>query len=122
PALPPPRSPDVWLGPGRVAAGARLGIAEMLRGGTTCFSDMYFFPDTVGEIASELGIRAVVGMIVLDQPTPWAADADEYLRKGLAVHDRFKDDALVTTAFAPHAPYSVSAETLKRVRTLADEL
>jgi 5-methylthioadenosine/S-adenosylhomocysteine deaminase len=111
-----------WLGPELVAAGARLGIAEMLRGGTTCFSDMYFFPDVVGEIASELGMRAVVGMIVLEVPTPWAADADDYLRKGLAVHDRFKAEALVTTAFAPHAPYSVSAATLARVRRLADEL
>jgi 5-methylthioadenosine/S-adenosylhomocysteine deaminase len=67
-------------------------------------------------------MRAVVGMIVLEVPTPWAADADDYLRKGLAVHDRFKAEALVTTAFAPHAPYSVSAATLARVRRLADEL
>ena len=67
-----------------MADGTRLAIAEMLAGGVTCFSDMYFYPDVVGEVAAEAGMRAVLGMIALDVPTAWAADADEYLRKGLA--------------------------------------
>jgi 5-methylthioadenosine/S-adenosylhomocysteine deaminase len=111
-----------WVGPEFVADGTRLAIAEMLAGGTTCFADMYFYPDVVGEIALELGMRAVLGMIALDSPTVWAADAGEYLRKGIEVHDRFRGEPSITCAFAPHATYSVGDETLVRIRRLADEL
>ena len=108
--------------PDFVADGTGLAIAEMLRGGITCFADMYFFPDTVADVAAAAGIRAAVGMIVIEFPTPWAQTPAEYISKGLAVHDAYKGHPLVTTTFAPHAPYSVSEETLKRVRQLADEL
>ena len=111
-----------WVGPELVADGTRLAIAEMLAGGITCFSDMYFHADVTGAVAAEIGMRAVVGMIVLDIPTAYAKDADEYLRKGLEIHDRFKAEPLITTAFAPHAPYSVGDTTLAHVRRLADEL
>jgi len=83
---------------------------------------MYYHPDVTGTVAAETGMRAVLGMIVLDFPTPWAKDAEEYLRKGLEVHDRFKAEPLITTSFAPHAPYSVADNTLIRIRRLADEL
>lgn len=105
-----------------VAAGTRLAIAEMLAGGITCFADMYYFPDVVGAVAVETGIRAVLGMIALEVPTVWARNADEYIRKGIEVHDRFRDEPLLTTAFAPHAPYSVADATFARIRQLADEL
>lgn len=105
-----------------VADGTRLAIAEMLLGGTTCFSDMYYFPDAVAEVAREAGMRAVVGMIALEVPTPWASSVDEYIEKGLDVHDRYRADPLITTTFAPHAPYSVADATLRRIRKLADEL
>jgi 5-methylthioadenosine/S-adenosylhomocysteine deaminase len=111
-----------WVGPEMVADGTRLAIAEMLSGGTTCFSDMYFFPDVAGDVAAEAGIRAVLGMIAVDFPTAWAKDADEYLRKGLDVHDRFRAQPLITTAFAPHGTYSVGDSTLTHIRRLADEL
>jgi 5-methylthioadenosine/S-adenosylhomocysteine deaminase len=111
-----------WISPEFVADGTRLAIAEMLRGGITCFSDMYYYPDVVGEIAIECGMRAVLGMIALDFPTAWASGPDEYLSKGLRVHDRYKAEPLITTAFAPHATYSVSDPTLERIRQLADEL
>jgi 5-methylthioadenosine/S-adenosylhomocysteine deaminase len=111
-----------WLGPQLVADGARLAVAEMLAGGITCFSDMYFYPDVVGEVAAEAGMRAVLGMIALDVPTAWATDADEYLRKGLELHDRLRSEPLLTAAFAPHAPYTVKDATLSRIRLLADEL
>ena len=111
-----------WIDRTFVAEGSRLAIAEMLLGGTTCFSDMYYFPDVVADEAVDAGIRAVVGMIALDFPTAWASGPDEYFDKGLAVHDRCRSAALVTTAFAPHAPYSVSDGILKRIRRLADEL
>ena len=111
-----------WVDRRFVADGTRLAIAEMLLGGTTCFSDMYYFPDVVAEQAIDAGIRAVVGMIALDFPTAWASSADEYIERGLAVHDRCRSAPLVTTAFAPHAPYSVSDDMLSRIRRLADEL
>jgi 5-methylthioadenosine/S-adenosylhomocysteine deaminase len=111
-----------FVGPELVADGTRLAIAEMLLGGTTCFSDMYFYPDAVGMVAAESGMRAVLGMLALEFPTAWAKDAAEYLRKGLDVHDRFKAEPLITTAFAPHAPYSVADATLSHIRRLADEL
>ncbi len=105
-----------------VADGSRLAIAEMLLGGTTCFGDMYFFPERVADVAAEAGIRAAIGLIALDFPTPWAKTPDEYISKGLALHDSCRSQQLVTTFFAPHAPYSVGDETLRRVRQLADEL
>ncbi|WP_163138914.1 TRZ/ATZ family hydrolase [Arhodomonas sp. KWT] len=109
-------------GPEFVQDGTRLAVAEMLRGGTTCFNDMYFFPDVTARTARQAGIRAVVGMIFIDFPTAWASGPDEYIDKGLAVHDAWRDDALITTTFAPHAPYTVSEPNLERLRTIADEL
>jgi 5-methylthioadenosine/S-adenosylhomocysteine deaminase len=111
-----------WVGPELVADGTRLAIAEMLAGGITCFSDMYYYPDVVGEVAAEAGIRAVLGMIALDFPTVWARDAEEYLRKGLEVYDSCRSEPLLTAAFAPHAPHTVADATLSRIRLLADEL
>ena len=99
-----------------------MAIAEMLLGGTTCFNDMYFFPDVTGRVADSAGIRAVVGLIAIDFPSVWAGDGDEYLHKGLQVHDHFRNHPLVHTAFAPHAPYSVADPVLQRIQVLADEL
>lgn len=105
-----------------VRDGTRLAAWEMLRGGTTCFNDMYLFPEEAAAAATELGIRAVIGMIVIGFPTPWAQDVAEYLRKGQAVHDRYRDHPFVHTAFAPHAPYTVDDATLERIAVLAEEL
>ena len=102
--------------------GTELAIAEMLLGGTTCFNDMYFFPDIVAQTAQKLGIRAVVGMIVIDFPSAWAQNADEYFDKGIAVKDACNSLPLVSTSFAPHAPYTVNDDNLKRVRMMADEM
>lgn len=107
---------------GFVRDGTRLAIAEMLLGGTTCFADMYYFPDTAAETAAAAGIRMVAGLIAIEFPTAWAKDADEYLAKGLALHDRYREHPLVSTAFAPHAPYTVADATLSRIRRLADQL
>jgi 5-methylthioadenosine/S-adenosylhomocysteine deaminase len=111
-----------WVTREFVADGTRIAIAEMLLGGTTCFGDMYYFPDVVAEISEAAGMRSAVGMIALETPTAWAQNADEYIEKGLAVHDASRSLARVTTTFAPHAPYSVSDETFARIRRLADEL
>lgn len=111
-----------WVDESFIRAGTDLAIAEMIQSGTTCFNDMYFYPDVVAERAESASIRACVGMIVIDFPTAWAQDADEYLSKGLAVRDQLRHTDLVTTAFAPHAPYTVSDEPLSRIATLSEEL
>ncbi|MGV6825574.1 MAG: TRZ/ATZ family hydrolase [bacterium] len=111
-----------WVHEEFVADGTRLAVAEMIRGGTTCFNDMYFFPDVTAHTASQAGIRAAVGLILIDFPSSWAADPDGYFEKAIQVHDHFRADPLVSTLFAPHAPYSVSDGPLNKLRTLADEL
>ena len=111
-----------WVGEEFVRDGTMLAVAEMLRGGTTCFNDMYFYPGDAGRAAAAAGMRCVAGMIVLDFPTVWAGSADEYLARATEIHDEFRSHPLVDTAFAPHAPYTVSDGPLERVRTLADEL
>ena len=111
-----------WIDDAFVRDGTRLAAAEMLRGGTTCFNDMYFYPEVAGQIASDAGMRACVGLIALDFPTGWADGPDRYLEKGVEVHERFRDDPLVTSAWAPHSPYTVSDGPLERIRTLAEDL
>ena len=105
-----------------VHTGTELAIAEMIRSGTTCFNDMYFFPDVTARIAADIGMRASVGLILIDFPTVWANNSEEYIDKGLAVFDHYKGHDLIKTAFAPHAPYTVSDEPLKHIATLANEL
>jgi 5-methylthioadenosine/S-adenosylhomocysteine deaminase len=94
----------------------------MLRGGTTCFNDMYFFPDATARVVDQTGIRASLGMVVIDFPTAWAADAEEYLHKGQQLHDHYRHHSRITTAYAPHAPYTVSDAALTAVMTNAEEL
>jgi 5-methylthioadenosine/S-adenosylhomocysteine deaminase len=111
-----------WVNEEFVYDGTQLAMAEMLRGGITCFNEMYFFPEVAARAATVAGMRACVGLIVIDFPTVYAGTADEYISKALTVHDEYKGDRLITTAFAPHAPYTVADEPLTRVRTYADEL
>ncbi len=105
-----------------VRDGTLLAAAEMLAGGTTACNDMYFFPQAAGEAFLQAGLRATLGMIALEFPSAYAADADGYLARGLAVRDALKDEALLTFAFAPHAPYTVSDATFARINTLAEQL
>ena len=111
-----------WVNRDFVAAGTDLAILEMVRGGTTCFQDMYFFPDVVASRAEQAGMRATVGMIVIEFPTVWAGNAAEYLEKGLETRDALRHSPLVTAAFAPHAPYTVDDPALEKIATLAEEL
>jgi 5-methylthioadenosine/S-adenosylhomocysteine deaminase len=111
-----------WVNPEFVRDGTQLAMAEMLKGGVTCFNDMYFFPDETAQAVHEAGMRAMLGMILIDFPTAWAQDAEEYVDKGLKLHDHYRNHPLIGTAFAPHAPYTVSDGPLQRVRVLADEL
>ncbi len=105
-----------------VRDGTLLACAEMLRGGVTCFNDMYFYPEAAAAAALRLGIRAALGIIVLEFPSAYAADPDDYLRKGLAARDELRNESLVSFCIAPHAPYTVSDESFERVVTLAEQL
>lgn len=102
--------------------GTLLACAEMLRSGTTSFNDMYFFPDASARAAVAARMRASVGMIAIEFPSAYAANADDYLEKGLAVRDEWRDEQLLSFTFAPHAPYTVSDRTFQRIITLAGEL
>jgi 5-methylthioadenosine/S-adenosylhomocysteine deaminase len=110
------------MGEAFVRDGSDLAMAEMIRGGITCFNDMYFFPEVTAQQVIRCGMRAMLGMILVDFPSAWASGPAEYLEKGLALRDEWLNDSLVSFAFAPHAPYSVSDEPLLRVATLAAEL
>lgn len=102
--------------------GSLLACAEMLRSGTTCFNDMYFFPEETARAVEHTGMRAKLGLILIDFPSAYAKDADEYLAKGIELHDQLQNNSLISTAFAPHAPYTVSDEPLKQISTFAEEL
>jgi 5-methylthioadenosine/S-adenosylhomocysteine deaminase len=105
-----------------VREGTLLAAAEMLRGGITTCNEMYFYPDAAAAAFDQAGMRAVIGVTVLDFPTPYASDADDYLRKGLAARDQWHNHPRLGFSLAPHAPYTVSDATLVRVATLAAEL
>jgi len=112
-----------WVSAEMVRDGTELAIAEMLRGGITCFSDQYFYPEIVAEAALDLSMRAVVATPVVDFPTGWAQNAEEYLQKATdLVHDPYADHPLVTTAFAPHSTFALSDESFASLRVLADQL
>ena len=111
-----------WMDAEYVRDGTELAIADMLTSGTTCFADVHLFPEVVAQTASSLRIRACVGLPVMDTPTLWSGSADECFEKGLQLHDDYRADPLITTAFAPANPAEISDETLMRVRRAADEL
>jgi len=105
-----------------VRDGTLAACAELLRGGVTCFNDMYFYPEQAAQAALEAGMRAMIGMIAIEFPSPYAADAQDYLDKGLHTRDRLREEALLSFCFAPHAPYTVSDKTFQSIATLAAEL
>lgn len=105
--------------PDFVADGTRLALAEMIRAGTTCFNEMYFFPDVMASVVTRAGLRACMGLPVLEFPTAWANSADEYLEKGLDVCRQWSGEPLLAFALAPHAPYSVSDRTLEQIADLS---
>jgi len=112
-----------WVSAEMVRDGTRHAIAEMLKSGTTCFSDQYFFPEVVAETAADLHMRAVVATPVIDFPTAWSTDGNDCLQKAAdLVHDPFAEHSLITTAFAPHSTDVVSDATFQALRVMADQL
>lgn len=110
-----------WVDEAFIQTGTELAIAEQLLGGITCFSDMYFFPDVASEVAHRCGMRAQITVPVMDFPVPGARDAGEALRKGVALFDDLKHHPRISIAFGPHAPYSVSDDSLEKMRILVAE-
>jgi 5-methylthioadenosine/S-adenosylhomocysteine deaminase len=108
--------------PAFVYDGTLLACAEMLRGGVTLFNDMYFFPEAAARAAIAAGMRAAIGMIVVDFASPYASHPADYLSKGLALRDALRSHPLISFCFAPHAPYSVGDKALAQVATYANEL
>ncbi|MDP1658036.1 MAG: TRZ/ATZ family hydrolase [Methylotenera sp.] len=99
-----------------------LACAEMLSGGITCFNEMYFYPQAAAMAANQAGMRANLGLVVLEFPSAYASDADDYLQKGFAAHDSWRNNPLITSSIAPHAPYTVSNQTFKTIVTYAEQL
>ncbi|MCB1648144.1 MAG: TRZ/ATZ family hydrolase [Pseudomonadales bacterium] len=111
-----------WVSEDFVYDGTQLAIAEMLRSGTTCFADMYFFPDQAARAASEAGMRAQFASPVFDFPSAWGQGASEYIHKTTALNDQYANHPLISFAFGPHAPYTISNEPLEKIVVLAEEM
>ena len=105
-----------------VKDGSILALSEMIKSGVTTFNDMYFFPDATAEAVIELGVRSNIGLVVLDFPTNYATDPEDYLLKGFEFRDKWRNEELITTSIAPHAPYSVSDEAFTLINTYSEEL
>ncbi len=111
-----------WVNEEFVRDGVNLAMAEMIRSGTTTFSDMYFFPNITAKTATQAGMRAQLAFPVFEFPSAWGQNPDDYIHKGLQVHDDNKHNPLITVAFGPHAPYTVGDAAMNRIATLAAEL
>ena len=110
-----------WVSQELVSDASQLAMAEMIRGGTVCFNDMYFFLGATAQAAEKTGMRAHIGMTIIDVPTAWAKTTDEYFAKAIEFYQQYKNSALVTPTLAPHSTYTVSIENLRRVKKIADE-
>lgn len=110
-----------WVNHEFVRDASLLAMAEMIRGGTTCFNDMYFFLQATAEAAEISGMRAHIGITVIEFPTNWAQTTDEYFEKGLEFYEQYKHHPRITTTFAPHAPYTISDATFLKIKEIADK-
>ena len=111
-----------WVDEQFVRDGTELAIAEMIKSGTTCFADMYFFPEQTAQAALEAQIRCQIYFTIFDFPCAWGTGPEDYFAKGLSLHDTFRENDLINIGFGPHAPYTVGDETLKKVAVLAQEM
>ena len=110
------------MAPDFISDGIELAVAEMLRGGTTCCNENYFFPDAQAQTYQRLGFRAAVSIPIIDFPSAWASSQDEYFDKGLEVYDQFKHSRLLSFSMAPHAPYTVCDASFEKIRLYSEQL
>ncbi len=111
-----------WVSDAFVFDGTQLAIAEMIRSGTTCFSDMYFFPEAAARAALVADVRCQLSFPIFEFPSNWGSGPQEYLEKGLTLFDQYRGSTRVKMAFGPHAPYTVGDSSLQKVVMLAEEL
>ena len=105
-----------------VRIGTELACWEMIRGGTTSFVDMYYFPDTIAEVVDSCGMRALISATVIDQRSPDAENAADSIQKGIGFIERWKGkNSRITPIFGPHANYTLNAEQLQATRAAAIE-
>ncbi len=109
-----------WVSHEFVRDASFFAMAEMIRSGTTCFNDMYFFLEATAEAADIAGLRAHIGITVIEFPTNWAQTTDEYFQRGLEFFERYKHHDQITATLAPHAPYTVSDQSMLRVKEIAE--
>jgi len=102
--------------------GSLLACWEMLRGGITCFNDMYFFPAATASAALTVGMRAALGITVFEFPSAYGSDAEDYLNKGLRTREAFVGESLISFCLAPHAPYTVADRSFARVAEIAAQI
>ena len=105
-----------------VRVGTRLGLAEMIRGGTTTYCDMYYFEDAIADETARAGVRGVLGETIIDFPVADNKTHEEAMAYSERFIKKWQGHALITPALAPHAPYTVSEEHLKAIRALSDRL
>lgn len=111
-----------WVSEDFVRDGTELALAEMIKSGTTCFADMYFYPEQAAQACLDAQVRCQLAFPILDFPTAWGMGPDDYLNKGLSLHDNFRGNHLINIAFGPHAPYTVSDTPLHKIAVLAQEM
>lgn len=111
-----------FVGAEMVADGTLIAAAELIRGGVTCVNEMYFFPEVAAATLKRVGLRAAVGLTVIEFPSAWASHADEYIDKGLALADELKHESMLRACWAPHAPYTVSDASFEKIRMYSDQL
>ena len=111
-----------WISEDFVRDGTKLAYADMLQSGTTFANDMYFFPEVVAEVAMQTGLRTRVSFPIIEFPSAWGQGPDDYIHKGISLYDQYKNHPLISVAFGPHAPYTVSDKTFERVAMLSEEL
>jgi 5-methylthioadenosine/S-adenosylhomocysteine deaminase len=115
-------SPRTGIGTDRARDGALLRVAQMLKGGTTCFCATGLFPDESLRTAVEQAMRAVIGIPIAEGASRWAKTPDDYLARVLQLRDEFREHPTIATAFAPHAVAAISDALFGRIATLANEL
>lgn len=111
-----------WVDEAFVRDGTDLAIAEQLKGGITCFSDMYFYPKVASDCVHNSGMRAQIAIPILDFPIPGASSADEAIRQGIELFGDLKHHPRIKITFGPHAPYTVCDDNLEKIRVIAEEL
>ncbi|MEJ2042797.1 MAG: TRZ/ATZ family hydrolase [Reinekea sp.] len=110
-----------WVSHEMVKDGTEFAAAEMLRSGTTTFSDNYFFPEAAAEAVLKSGMRAQLCFATLDFGNNWAKDADDHIEKGLPTLEKYLGHSHLKVNFGPHAPYTVSDEPLLKIKALAEK-